>query len=450
MKPQGRTLHFGVSAGGAGLHKGAWRRPDSRADDYPGWQPLLEVARTAERGKFDAFFLADGVAVDRNALAASAPFGSLEPLVFLAAASQVTTHIGLIGTASTTFSLPYTLARQLATLDHVSGGRAGWNLVTSSAGAQNYGDQPLPNHSDRYRRGDEFVTVLKALWDSWDPESVVVDRASGRFADPHLVRPVDHHGEFYDVAGPLNVPRSPQGRPLIVQAGSSDEGQGVAARHADAVFTAQRELGPAQEFYAGLRKQVAAAGRHPDEIKVLPGLVPIVGDTEQEARQIQADLLALADSDAGLAILSGQLGGVDLTGLSLDETVPPELLPEVDEVQGRRSRFAVYRELALERRWTVRQMMHLEVATNGHLSLIGSAEQIADQIGTWFVERAVDGFNVIPPYSPRGFGRFVDEVIPILQERGLFRQEYETSTLREHLGLVPLPGLRRRQLAVAR
>ena len=403
---------------------------------------LLDLAQTAERGKFDAFFLADGVAISTPSLAHALPFGSLEPLVLLAAISQVTERIGLIGSASTTFSQPYTLARQLATLDHVSGGRAGWNLVTSSAGAENYGDAALPNHSDRYRRAAEFADVVTRLVESWAPDSVIVDRESGRFADPDKVRAIDHVGEFYRVQGPLNVPRPPQGRPVLVQAGSSAEGQAVGARYADAIFTAQSDSGPAQEFYASIRRQASAAGRNPDHVLILPGLVPIVGDTEADALRIQRDLRGLVDDDYGRTVLSGQLDGVDLTGLDLDAPIPASILPAADEVQGRRSRYEIYYDLTVNRGETLRQLIDRELSANGHWQLVGTAEQVADAIEQRFLQRGADGFNVIPPYSPRGFEIFVDQVIPLLQDRGLFRRDYEETTLRGHLGLPEVPGLR--------
>jgi len=436
---QTRQLHFGVSAGGSGLHRAAWRRPDSDVEEFPGVAPLLRLARLAEEGKFDAFFLADGVALDLSLLPYAPPFGSLEPLVLLSAIAQVTERIGVIGTASTTFSQPYTLARQFATLDHVSRGRAGWNIVTSSAGAENYGDAPLPDHLARYRRAAEFVEVATGLWNGWQPGAVIADRETGRFGDPDLVHPLDHVGEFYQVRGPLNVPRSPQGRPVLVQAGSSADGQGVGSRFADAIFTAQSESAPAREFYRAVKEQAAQHGRNPDHILILPGLVPVVGDTEKAAWERQEELDSMIDFEHGRRVLGAQLGGTDLSELDLEAPIPPELLPDADQVEGRRSRYEIYRELAVERRWTLRRLISREISGNGHWHVVGSAEQVADRIIERFEERGADGFNVIPPVSPGSLDDFVHQVIPILQRRGVFRTEYEGTTLRDHLGLPALP-----------
>ncbi|WP_308289233.1 LLM class flavin-dependent oxidoreductase [Microbacterium trichothecenolyticum] len=436
-----RQLHFGVSAGGSGLHRAAWRRPDSDVHAFPGVEPLKRLAQIAEAGKFDTFFLADGVALDVGTLPYAPPFGSLEPLVLLSAISQVTERIGLIGTASTTFSQPYTLARQLSTLDHVSGGRAGWNIVTSSAGAENYGDEPLPDHLSRYRRAAEFAEVVTGLWNGWDPDAVSADRENGLFADPAKVHPLDHRGEFYQVKGPLNVPRSPQGRPVLVQAGSSSDGQAVGAKVADAIFTAQSESAPAREFYAAIKGQARAYGRNPDHLLILPGLVPVVGDTETSAWELQEELDALIDIEHGRRVLGAQLGGADLSELDLDRPIPEELLPHPDLIEGRRSRYAIYRELAVERKWPLRRLISRELSGNGHWHVVGSPEQVADALIGRFDERGADGFNVIPPFSPLSLELFVEHVIPILQRRGYFRTEYEGTTLREHFDLPAIPAL---------
>jgi N-acetyl-S-(2-succino)cysteine monooxygenase len=432
---QRRQLHFGISAGGGGLHHGAWRRPDSRSEEFPSVTLLKDLAITAERGRFDTFFLADGVALDRQLIRHNLPFGHVEPVSVLSAISSVTTSIGLIATASTTFSEPYNVARQFATLDHVSGGRAGWNIVTSSTGEQNFGGKPLPSHSERYARAHEFVDVVLKLWDSWEDDAHVNDRAGGTFADPEKVHEINHVGPAFRVRGPLNVPRTPQGRPVLVQAGSSEDGKNLAAAYADLIFTAQRDLVKGQEFYRDLKSRAARFGRDPDSIFILPGLVPIVGETETEAKRIHDELLGYADTRAGIRRLEQQLDGVDLSGYTLDDRIPPEVLPAIEDVQGRQSRYAMYHDLIVREKWTIRQLMSLEVSANGHLFVVGDPEQVANDIVERFEARSADGYNVIPPYVPTGFVGFVDQVIPLLQQRGLFRTEYEADTLHGLFGL---------------
>ncbi|WP_019136513.1 LLM class flavin-dependent oxidoreductase [Cellulomonas massiliensis] len=427
-------LHLGLLVGGVGNHAGAWRRPGSRVEDVTSLRLFAELAQRAEAARIDTLFIADGLNLDVRA-AEHSPAGHLEPVTLLSAVAAVTERIGLIPSVSTTFTEPYNLARQLASLDHLSQGRAGWNVVTSAWGERNYGDAPLPSHEDRYRRAAEHVAVARGLWASWGPDALVADRASGRYARPEELRTLAHRGEFYSVEGPLNVPRSPQGRPVLAQAGSSEHGKAFAAPFAELVFTAQQTLRSSQEFYADLKDRVAAAGRSRDHVRVLPGVSPILGSTEAEARAAYRELVGHVDLDRARARLSKQLGGLDLDAIGLDERIPPELLPPVEAVQGRQSRYGVYVELAVVERLTVRELVELEVASSGHWVPVGSVEQVADQLAERFVERGADGFILLPSYLPEGFDLLVDALVPELQDRGLFRTEYESTTLRGHLGL---------------
>ncbi|PRH78124.1 LLM class flavin-dependent oxidoreductase, partial [Streptomyces solincola] len=395
-----------------------------------------ERFEAAERGKLDSVFLADGLAlwgqVAHNAL------GGFEPLTLLSAIAVATERIGLIATVSTTFNEPFHTARKFASLDHISGGRAGWNIVTSGTvqEARNFGFDEHLEHALRYERAREFVEVATGLWDSWEDDAVVLDRAAGIYADPRKVRPIGHQGVHFGVQGPLNVPRSPQGHPLLVQAGSSEDGREFAARYAEAVFTAQQTLADGQAFYKDLKSRLARHGRREDDVRVLPGIAPVIGSTEAEARALEQELTDLQVPEYGLAQLSGMLG-VDLTGLPLDGPLPD--LPEERDINGNKSRFTLVAELARREGLTLRQLIARLGGGRGHRVVVGTPEQIADRIQEWFTQGAADGFNIMPPYLPGGLEHFVDQVVPILQERGLFRTEYTGRTLRDHYGL-PRPG----------
>lgn len=433
-----RQMHLVLSAGTGGVHQGAWRLPDSRVEDWGTIDLLTEVARRAEDARLDAFFLSDLSSPDRERLAVQQPYTFLEPFTALSALAVATQRIGLVATASTTFYEPFNLARQVASLDQISGGRAGWNAVTSSVGQQNFGRRAWPDHDARYARAEEFLDVVTGLWDGWDPDAVLRDRERGVFADVAGIRALHHAGEHFEVAGPLNVPRSPQGRPVVVQAGSSGPGRALAARHASVVFTAQQDADAARAFADDLRARAAASGRSPDELLVLPGVSAVVGDDEADVRRIREELLDLVDERTAVARLADQLGGIDLSDLGFGDVVPPERIPDPAVVQGRRSRFELFARLAVEERWTVRRLVGLEVATYGHWSVGGTAEQVADMLEERFRTGAADGYVLLPPTHGM-LERFLDRVVPILQERGLFRTEYEGSTLRDHLG-VPHPG----------
>jgi FMN-dependent oxidoreductase (nitrilotriacetate monooxygenase family) len=361
----------------------------------------------------------------------------LEPVTILAAVAVATSRIGMIATASTTYTEPFNLARQFASLDHISNGRVAWNIVTSwlATAARNFGGAAQLGHADRYARAEEFMEVVKALWDSWAEDAVVDDRPGGRYARPERIRPINHRGDFYQVAGPLNMPRCPQGRPVLVQAGSSDTGRRFAGRHADAVFTAHVAKATAQEFYADLKALAAAEGRPPDQVLILPGLSPMIGSTEAEARCLARGINDLADPEVGRKRLSGRFGGYDFSHLPLDRPLSPEDFPDPGSVEAARSRTEVILNLVRRDRPTLRQLLGYLAGARGHFSTAGTPEQIADLIEDWFTDGAADGFNIMPPLLPAMLDVFSAEVIPLLQRRGLFRTAYAGETLREHYGL---------------
>ncbi|NCL73618.1 NtaA/DmoA family FMN-dependent monooxygenase [Rhodococcus sp. YH1] len=441
MSEPTRRMILGMLIGGVGNHQGAWRRPTSRAEETYDLSLLGDIARAAERAKIHTLFIADGLTLDRDQ-ARTKPFAHLEPITLLSALAALTEKIGFVASVSTTFSEPYNVARQLASLDHISRGRAAWNIVTSAWGDVNYGGRPLPSHAERYRIADEYVRAILALWDSWEDDAIVLDRAAGIYADPEKIHPIDFVGEHFTIAGPLNVARSPQGRPVIAQAGSSDDGKAFAARHAEIVFTAQQTLAASQAFYRDLKSRVAAAGRNPDDVKILPGVSPILGRTEKEALELHRELVHLIDIESGLVRLSRQLGHVDLSDLDVDGTIPAERLPDIAAVQGRQSRYGVFKQLALEEGFTIRQLIEMEVSSSGHWVPVGSVEQIADQLEERFNGGGADGFILLPSFYPEGFDYLTGELVPLLQERGLFQRDYEGDTLRERLGLpAPVPAL---------
>ncbi|MGW0043541.1 LLM class flavin-dependent oxidoreductase [Rhodococcus sp. NPDC003348] len=432
MAQSAKRFHLNAFLMGVGHHEAAWRHPRTEAHRVLDVAHFQELARIAERGKLDSVFFADGLAVGprikHNALAV------FEPVTLLSAIAVATERVGLIATASTSYGDPYNLARKFASLDHISGGRAGWNIVTSAGAdeAANFGIDGIPAHLGRYERAEEFVDVTLALWDSWEDGAVVLDEESGVFADPERVHTVDHVGERFRVKGPLNSPRSVQGRPLLVQAGSSESGKEFAAKHAEAVFTAQRTLEQGQEFYRDLKARVVRHGRAADELKVLPGIVPFIADTLEEAEELERSFTALISPEYSLRQLSTMLG-VDLTEHALDAPLPP--LPPLDEIEGNKSRYQLVKDLAGEGDLTVRELIGLLGGGRGHRTFAGTPEQVADELQAWFEQGAADGFNIMPPYLPGGLDDFVDRVVPILQERGLFRAEYTATTLRGHYGL---------------
>jgi FMN-dependent oxidoreductase (nitrilotriacetate monooxygenase family) len=445
-----RQLHLNAFLMSCGHHEAAWRLPGSDPfanTDLAHWTNLAQIA---ERGTFDSVFLADSPALWGSAR--HRPAGALEPTVLLTALAAVTSRIGLIATASTTYNDPFNLARRFASLDHISGGRAGWNIVTTATkgAAQNFGLDDTPSHQERYRRAAEFTDVSIALWDSWEDRAEIGDKASGIYADASRIHPVDHAGEYFRVRGPLNVPRSPQGRPLLVQAGSSQDGREFAARYAEAVFTAQQTLADAQEFYADMKNRARRLGRDPGQIKILPGLVPLIGSTEAEARALEDELEELIVPDHGLEHLA-QVLEVPPDTLALDRALP-EAVYSRPPVQGAQSRYQLIVDLAHRDNLTVRQLIGRLGGGRGHRTFAGTPEQVADTIEEWAAAGAADGFNVMPPALPSGLATFVEEVIPILRKRGLFRTDYAGRTLRDHYG-IPRPDSQfatRRPVAAAR
>jgi FMN-dependent oxidoreductase (nitrilotriacetate monooxygenase family) len=430
-----RQLHLNLFIHSRGHHEASWRHPLSSPLALTDIRYYQDLAQRAEAGLFDSIFLADQLALGDDASQAARTW--LEPVTVLAAVATVTSRIGLIATASTTYTEPFNLARQFGSLDHISNGRIGWNIVTSwlATAARNYGGSGQVSHGDRYDQAEEFMTVIKGLWDSWAKDAVLDDRAGGRYARADRIRPINHKGEHYEVAGPLNLPRTPQGRPVLVQAGSSDVGRRFAARHAEAVFTAHMEKATAQAFYADLKSLVAAEGRNPDQALILPGLSPMIASTEAEAIRMSRETNELSDPEVGRKRLSGRFGGHDFSHLPLDRPLTPDDFPDPDSVQAARSRTEVILGLVRREKPTLRQLLANLAGARGHFTFAGTPEQVADIIEDWFTDGAADGFNIMPPLLPAMLDVFSAEVIPILQKRGLFRTAYAGKTLREHYGL---------------
>lgn len=432
-----RQLHLGAFLMGVGHHASAWRLPDARPEQLTSPAYFKRLAQTAERGKFDYLFFADRLALsDRygNDLQASVRYLNsprLDPVALLGLLAGATSHIGLASTASTTFNHPFSLARTFATLDHLSEGRIGWNIVTSTndGEALNFSAEPILEHELRYRRAREFVDLTLKLWDSWEDDPFIHNKATGEFANPDRVHYLNHEGEFFNVRGPLNVPRSPQGRPVLIQAGSSDTGQDFAASVADVIFTAQPDLGKAKDFYRVVNQRLLAQGRSAGSLKIMPGVMPFVGKSKDEAQARFAELEENVHPLGGLALLSDSMN-LDLSNFPLDEP-----LPELKEVRGNQSRYQLVQELSQREGLTLRQLGKRFGGSRSHRVLAGTAQDIADDLEQWFTESACDGFNVMPPYLPHSLEAFVDGVVPELQRRGLFRREYTGTTLREHLGL---------------
>jgi FMN-dependent oxidoreductase (nitrilotriacetate monooxygenase family) len=421
-----RQLHLNLFIHSRGHHEASWRHPASSPLPLTDIRYYQDLACRAEAALFDSIFLADQLALGDDV--AQAPRTWLEPVTVLAALGVATSRIGLIATASTTYTEPFNLARQFASLDHISNGRVAWNIVTSwlATAARNFGGTGQVSHADRYARGEEFMAVVKALWDSWAPDAVIDDRTGGRYARPDRIRPINHRGDFYQVAGPLNMPCCPQGRPVLVQAGSSDTGRHFAARHADAVFTAHMAKTTAQEFYADLKALAAAGGRVPDQMLILPGLSPMIGATEVEAQRLAREVNER---------LSGRFGGHDFSHLPVDRPLAPKDFPDPDTVEAARSRTEVILNLVRHNRPTLRQLLGYLAGARWHFTAAGTPEQIADLMEDWFTDGAADGFNIMPPLLPAMLDVFSAEVIPLLQRRGLFRTAYSGKTLREHYGL---------------
>lgn len=438
-----RRMRLGLFGMLPGHHLGAWRDPDARPDAATSLADYLAAAQLAERGLFDFVFLADSLGLsEREATSGSFSrhFAELEPIPVLAALAAATRRIGLVATASTSFNEPYHVARSFATVDLMSDGRAGWNAVTSyvDAAARNFGLDVSPEPAARYRRAEEFIDIVRQLWDSMRAGVLVLDTAADRFFDPSKVRSIDHGGEHFRVRGPLNVPPSAQGRPVVVQSGSSPEGMRLGARTAEVVFTAQSVLADGRLFAERMREEMGAFGRGPSELLIMPGLMPVVRETRSEAEDAFARMQDLVPDAPALEMLSTILGGKALSGYD-----PAGPLPAFDpaEISGRgsRSRQAVVIEQAREQGLTLRDTAKRAAASRGHLLVVGTAADVADVMQEWFEEGAADGFNVMPPVLPRELAAFVSQVVPELQRRGLFRTAYAHATLRANLGLPGSP-----------
>ncbi|WP_024680759.1 LLM class flavin-dependent oxidoreductase [Pseudomonas syringae] len=434
MSTTARQMKLGAFLMATGHHVAAWRHPDVPADAGLDFKHYRHLAQVAEAAKFDTLFVADSVAAATGDIASRmARSDHFEPLTLLSALSAVTDHIGLIATATTTYNEPYHVARKFASLDHLSGGRAGWNLVTSDAAAeaQNFGRAEHVGHAERYSRAREFHQVVTGLWDSWTDDAFTRNKASGEYYDPAKVHVQDHVGEHFRVKGPLNVARSPQGQPVVVQAGSSEVGRDLAAQTAEVVFTAQTSLASAQAFYADIKGRLSAYGRDADSLKVMPGVFIVVAETEALAKQKFESFQDLVEPQVGVALLGRMLGNFDLSGYPLDGPLPE--LPLTDS--GQRSRQKLLTELADQENLTLAQLGRRIAGGRGHYSLIGTPAQIADELQIWFEHGAADGFNVLVPHLPGGLEDVAQLLVPELQRRGLFRTEYEGTTLRENLGL---------------
>lgn len=429
-----RQMNLNVFVMNTGHHEASWRREDTQPDQVTSIRYFTKLAKIAEEAKFDSLFLADVLAAGKQVKYGGGNLG-LEPFTLLSALAAVTERIGLIGTVSTTYNEPFHVARKFASLDHISNGRAGWNIVTSGSDleANNFNLESHPEHSKRYERAEEFLEVTKGLWDSFEDDAIVLDRSSGIYSDRDKVHELNHSGPFFPkVKGPLNVPRSPQGYPVLVQAGSSEAGKEFAARYAEAIFTAQQTLEEGQQFYSDVKSRMLKYGRRPEELKILPGISAIIGQTVAEAKDKELELNELTAPEYGLTQLSNMLN-VNLFKYPLDGPLPE--LPNVESINGNKSRFKLVRDLAKRENLTIRQLIHRLAGARGHRTFAGTAVQVADQLEEWFTKGAADGFNVMPPYFPGGLEDFAKYVVPELQNRGLFRTEYSGRTLREHYGL---------------
>ena len=431
-----RQLRLGAFIQATGHHIASWRHPAAQADAGLNIAHYRELAETAERGKFDLVFVADspgaGVETDLASFARNGKSAKFEPVTLWAALSQVTRHVGFVATASTTYEDPYTLARKFASLDWISGGRAAWNVVTTGADVSaNFGLSGHPDHARRYERAGEFLQVVKQLWDSYEDDAFVRDKASGIYVDVAKVHQLDHDGEFFKVRGLLNVGRPPQGYPVVVQAGASEAGRSLAASTAEVIFTANLTLADAQAFYADIKGRLTRFGRSPEQLLIMPGIFPVLGGSEAEAQANYEELQSLVHPETAWNILRRRYDGFDLSGYSLDDIAPP--LPE--DTNGNKSRLKLVTDYVERERPTLRQLYRTFATARGHRTVVGTPEQVADAIQEWFHNGAADGFNVMPPILPTGLTDFVDQVVPILQKRRLFREDYEGATLRENLGL---------------
>lgn len=440
MSTPARQMHLGVFVLGSGNHSAGWRY-EGAATSHMQLPVMQEIARIAERGKFDLLFISDSMVMDPGDHPSF--LCRFEPTTLISALSACTTHIGLGATVSTSFSEPFNVARLFGSIDHLSGGRAAWNVVTTSnvKVAQNFGRDEHLDHDLRYQRAEEFVDVVRGLWDCWDDGAIVADKATGQYIDAAKVRPLDHQGRFFRVKGPVNMARCPQGHPVIIQAGGSPSGLELAARTADVVFSVVQELDSAKAAYADLKGRMAKYGRAPGEIAVLPGVMPIIGSSEVEARDKLAKLQSWITPTNALTLVASRIG-YDVSGHPLDGPVPP---PPAS--QGGQTFHKVLYEMARREKMTLRDLYNLTAAARGHWVICGTPQTIADTLEEWFTEGAADGFNILPAYFPGAFAEFVDLVVPELQRRGLYRRDYQGTTLRDHFGLARVPAPARQREA---
>ncbi|EKS71049.1 MULTISPECIES: LLM class flavin-dependent oxidoreductase [Caballeronia] len=428
-----RQLHLNINALHSGFVPSAWRLPDSDPNVFLDVSHYVRLAQLAERACLDAIFLADSAAISDQL--DMRPITALEPTMLLTSIAAATTHLGLIATASTSYNEPYNIARRFATLDLISGGRAGWNIVTTAdlPSARNFGHDTVPDHATRYARADEFAALVKTLWNSWDDDAFIADKSSGRFVDLDKVHPADHRGRFFSVRGALNLPRSAQGHPVLVQAGASGDGRELAARHAEAVFSASQSFDESRAYREDLNARAARYGRGANAVKVLAGLTTIIGSTESEALRRRDELVDLIPVQYSLNRIAGTLG-VPVDSLSLDRRLPDDL-PLPNGGNGNHTFFNATLAQARTHGYTVRELIRALAGGGGHRVIVGTPEQVADDIEHWFRNGAADGFNLMPDVLPDGLEAFTEGVVPILQRRGIFRRAYEGKTLRSHLGL---------------
>ncbi|MCL6239278.1 MULTISPECIES: LLM class flavin-dependent oxidoreductase [Acinetobacter] len=433
-----RQIKLGAFIPTTSQHVAGWRHPESRPQDHLNIDYAIELAKTAERGLFDAYFLADGLSVRwSSAVEGEKGLGDkgvgFEPVTLFAALSAVTQNIGFIATASTTYEDPYILARKFASLDHISKGRAAWNVVTTASAdaAKNFNIQQHPEPKERYERADEFIEVTQKLWDSWEDDTFHYNKETGQFFDARKQHQPNHQGQYYQVLGALNVSRPPQGYPVIVQAGQSEDGRELAGKYAEVIFTAQQNLADAQAFYRDVKNRLVKYGRHADDLKIMPGVSIFVAKTAQEAQEKYDFLNSLIHPEVGLSLLSALAGGINLAKFDLDAPFPK--IEDADINFSSRQQMMI--DIARKHNFSIRQLYQYIASARGHWTLIGTPEQVVDQLQEWFENDAADGFNVLPPTTPAGLNDFVDLIVPELQRRGLFRTAYEGTTLRENLGL---------------
>ncbi|MEV5027158.1 LLM class flavin-dependent oxidoreductase [Paenibacillus sp. LPE1-1-1.1] len=427
-----KQIKFGALIHGVGGNVSAWRHPEVPADASVNFQFYTQQAQTAEAGKFDLVFIADGLYINEKSIPHF--LNRFEPITILSALAAVTSKIGLVGTLSSSYSEPFTVARQFGSLDHISGGRAGWNVVTSplEGSASNFSKTDHPTHDERYKIAEEYLEVTRGLWDSWEDDAFVRDKESGVFFDPSKLHRLDHKGEYFSVQGPLNIARSKQGHPVIFQAGSSESGKKLAGKAADAVFTGHENIEDAKAFYKDVKDRAVAEGRSADDIVILPGIGPIIGRTEEEAERKYQELAGLVTIENALNYLGRFFEHHDFSQYPLDEP-----FPELGDLghNSFRSGTDKIKKTAKEQNLTLRQVALQSATPRGQF--VGTPEKVADLIQQWHEEGAADGF-IIHSSIPSGLNDFVELVVPILQERGIYRTDYESDTLRGNLGL-PIP-----------